>query len=56
MEIVDYIVAEDRDLVELTLKGDDVAFEYLFNRYSDALRRLFRHRSTSAEDTEDLLV
>ena len=55
MEIVDYIVAEDRDLVELTLKGDDVAFEYLFNRYSDAIRRLFLHRSTSAEDTEDLL-
>ena len=55
MEIADYIILEDRELVDLTLKGDDVAFEYLFNRYSDAIRRLFLHRSTSAEDTEDLL-
>ena len=32
MEIADYIVAEDRRLVELVLEGDDRAFEYLFNR------------------------
>lgn len=55
MEIDDYIIAEDKQLVTLSLSGDDVAFEYLFNRYSDAIRRLFLHRSTSAEDTEDLL-
>lgn len=55
MEIVDYIIADDRHLVELSLAGDDIAFEYLFNRYSDAMRRLFLHRSTSVEDTEDLL-
>ena len=30
-------------------------FEYLFNRYGDAIRRLFLQRSTSVEDTEDLL-
>ena len=46
MEIADYIILEDRELVDLTLKGDDVAFEYLFNRYSDAIRRLFLHCST----------
>ena len=55
MEIADYIVADDRRLVELSLAGDDLAFEYLFNRYSDAMRRLFLQRSTSVEDTEDLL-
>lgn len=38
MEIADYIVAEDRRLVELVLEGDDRAFEYLFNRYRDAYR------------------
>ncbi len=55
MEIADYIIADDRRLVELSLAGDDLAFEYLFNRYSDAMRRLFLQRSTSVEDTEDLL-
>ena len=55
MEIADYIIADDKQLVELSLEGDDTAFEYLFNRYSDAIRRLFLHRSTSIDDTEDLL-
>ena len=39
MEIADYIVAEDRELVSRTLGGDDTAFEYLFNRYRDAIHR-----------------
>lgn len=55
MEIVDYIIADDKKLVELALGGDDIAFEYLFNRYSEAIRRLLLHRSASVEDTEDLL-
>lgn len=55
MEIAEYIIADDRRLVELSLAGDDMAFEYLFNRYGDAIRRLFLQRSTSVEDTEDLL-
>lgn len=55
MEIAEYIIADDKRLVELSLEGDDMAFEYLFNRYSDAMRRLFLQRSTSVEDTEDLL-
>ena len=55
MEIADYIIADDKHLVKLSLEGDDMAFEYLFNRYSDAIRRLFLQRSTSHDDTEDLL-
>ena len=55
MEIADYIIADDKHLVELSLAGDDIAFEYLFNRYSEAIRRLLQHRSASVEDTEDLL-
>ena len=55
MEIADYIVADDKELVKMALVGDQVAFEYLFNRYSDSIRRLFLQRYTSAEDTEDLL-
>lgn len=55
MEIADYIISDDTHLVELSLDGDQIAFEYLFNRYGDAIRRLFLQRSTSAADTEDLL-
>jgi hypothetical protein len=33
MEIADYIVADDAQLVDWVLGGDKAAFEYLFNRY-----------------------
>ena len=55
MEIEEYIIADDRHLVELSLGGDDMAIEFLFSRYNDAMRRLFLQRSPSADDTEDLL-
>lgn len=55
MEIADYIVAEDRQLVRRVLDGDDTAFEYLFNRYSDAIRRLFVQRLGGMNDADDLL-
>ena len=55
MEIADYIVAEDRRLVELVLEGDDTAFEYLFNRYRDAIHRLFMQRLGGVNDADDLL-
>lgn len=55
MEIADYIVAGDHRLVELALQGDDTAFEYLFNRYRDAIHRLFVQRLGGANDADDLL-
>ncbi len=55
MEIVDYLVAEDRALVVRALEGDDVAFEYLFNRYRDAIHRLFVQRLGGVSDVDDLL-
>lgn len=55
MEIADYIVADDRRLVELALEGDDTAFEYLFNRYRDAIHRLFVQRLGGANAADDLL-
>jgi len=55
MEIADYIVADDRRLVRLVLEGDNAAFEYLFDRYRDAILRLFVQRSGSPEDAADLL-
>lgn len=55
MEIDDYIVADDRRLVELVLAGDDAAFAYLFDRYRDAIRRLFVQRLCGSDDADDLL-
>ncbi len=55
MEIDDYIIADDRTLVDLALGGDDMAFEYLFNRYSEAIRRLLVLRIGSTDDADDLL-
>ncbi|MBR5850699.1 MAG: RNA polymerase sigma factor [Alistipes sp.] len=55
MEIADYIVAEDRQLVESALAGDDVAFAYLSNRYRDAIRQLLVQRVGSDDDADDLL-
>ena len=55
MEIVDYIVADDQRLVCLALEGDQIAFEYLFNRYRDAIRQLLVQRAGSESDADDLL-
>ena len=55
MEISDYIVADDRRLVELVLAGDNIAFEYLFNRYQESIHRLFIQRTGTVQDADDLL-
>ena len=55
MEIYEYIIADDRRLAQLVLEGDDAAFEHLFNRYREAIRRLFVQRLGSEADADDLL-
>ena len=55
MEIEDYIVADDRRLVALATQGDRQAFEYLFRRYSDSIRRLLILRTGNSDDADDLL-
>ena len=55
MEIYKYIIADDRHLAELVLQGDGAAFEHLFNRYREAIRRLFIQRLGSVADADDLL-
>lgn len=55
MEIEEYIIADDRRLAALVVEGDIVAFEYLFDRYRDAIRRLFVQRTGNADDADDLL-
>ena len=55
MEIEEYIVADDRQLVALATEGDSQAFEYLFRRYSDSIRRLFVLRTGNGDDADDLL-
>ncbi|MBO7199729.1 MAG: RNA polymerase sigma factor [Alistipes sp.] len=55
MEIDDYIVASDSQLVELASVGDQQAFEYLFTRYREALTRLFEQRLGDKDTAADLL-
>ena len=55
MEIDDYIVATDSQLVELASEGDQQAFEYLFTRYREALLRLFEQRLDDKTVASDLL-
>jgi RNA polymerase sigma-70 factor (ECF subfamily) len=56
MEIEGYIVATDSELVDMAHKGDSTAFEYLFNRYNDALHQLYLQRTGgNGEDTDDLI-
>ena len=55
MDILDYIVADDQRLVCLALEGDETAFEYLFNRYREAIRQLLVQRAGSESDADDLL-
>ena len=53
MEIDDYIVASDTELVELASRGDQQAFEYLFTRYREALTRLFEQRLGDKDTAAD---
>ena len=55
MEIADYIVADDAQLVDWVLAGDQAAFEYLFNRYGESIRRLYVQRLGATGDVDDLL-
>lgn len=56
MEIEDYIVASDQQLVSLASEGDAVAFEQLFNRYRDSMRQLYTQRlGVGQDDADDLL-
>ncbi|MFR9603599.1 MAG: RNA polymerase sigma factor [Rikenellaceae bacterium] len=57
MEIDDYIVADDRELVSRVIdEGDDVAFEFLFTRYRESIRRLLISKLGGGSlDVDDLL-
>lgn len=56
MEVIEeYIVAEDSQLVERVLQGDDLAFEYLFIRYKEGISRLLTTRTGSVQDADDIL-
>ena len=55
MEIYEYIIADDRALAAMVLDGDADAFEHLFNRYRESIRRLFVQRLGNGSDADDLL-
>lgn len=56
MEIEEYIVSTDQQLIGRVLDGDPVAFEHLFNRYRDSIYQLYMQRTGgNADDASDLL-
>lgn len=55
MEIEKYIVSTDQQLIELSLGGDPLAFEYLFKRYRESIFQLYVQRTGSRDDADDLL-
>lgn len=55
MAIEDYIVADDAQLVDWVLAGDNSAFEHLFTRYAESIRRLYLQRVGNVSDVDDLL-
>ncbi len=55
MEIEEYIIAHDRELVDAALEGDQRAFEALTTRYREAIYRLMLSRTGSAHDADDLI-
>ncbi len=57
MEIGNYIILSDHQLVLLVSDGDTSAFEVLFDRYKDAIRKFYIQRCSggSSEDIEDLM-
>lgn len=55
MDIEEYIVASDSQLVRLSAEGDHRAFEYLFMRYNEAIKHLFEQRLGSSDTADDLL-
>lgn len=56
MEISNYIILTDQQLVTLAGDGDAVAFETLFNRYRDGIYKLYLNRTGgNGDDADDLL-
>lgn len=56
MEISNYIILTDQQLVTLTGDGDSAAFETLFNRYRDGIYKLYLTRTGgNGDDADDLL-
>jgi len=55
VEIENYIILSDQQLVILAGDGDSRAFEALFDRYRDAIRKLYIQRTGNSEDADDLL-
>ncbi len=55
MAIDNYIILSDQQLIVLAGDGDSQAFEALFNRYRDAIHKLYLQRTGNVEDADDLL-
>ena len=56
MEIDNYIILTDQQLVALSRQGDSAAFETLLNRYRDGIYKLYLNRTGGKKDDADDLL
>ena len=55
MDLKEYIIASDHQLIKLASEGDHQAFEHLFMRYNEAIHHLFEQRLSDKDVANDLL-
>lgn len=56
MTVEKYIILTDQQLIELSLEGDTVAFDHLFDRYRASMRKLYLQRTGgNGDDADDLI-
>jgi RNA polymerase sigma-70 factor (ECF subfamily) len=51
-----YIILTDQQLIALSLSGDSVAFDHLFNRYRGSVMQLYMQRTGGNRDDADDLI
>ena len=56
MTVERYIILTDQQLISLSLGGDTVAFDHLFDRYRESMRKLYMQRTGgNGDDADDLI-
>lgn len=56
MTVEQYIILTDQQLISLSLGGDTVAFDHLFDRYRESMRKLYIQRTGGNRDDADDLI
>lgn len=56
MEVGDYIILNDQQLITLSMAGDNSAFGHLVGRYRESMRKIYLQRTSgNSDDVDDLI-